>query len=379
MKKLTLLFVLVSSIGFSQSIQIQNCINALRNKEYEKAKTSIDAATLHEDTKGSAKMWMYRGKTYQAIYSDTSAKVRAIDAEAEEKALEANITCLTLDKGKDIYKEDVKGALVQSGGATNGKASYYRQQKMYDKALSCYDLLERALPFDFDQGLKRNNITKEKLLFYKFEMYKSIPDKVKALEYADKLIAINYKDPKIYTDIVKISLIDKDTVKALSYIEKGKVLFEDNMDLIYAELDIYLARKKTNELVDKLKKAIEVSPDNEILHFILAISYDKTKQTADAEKEYLEALKLKPDYEAANYNLGVLYYAQGKEWNDKLSALPPKDAKIKEYEGKVNDNFKKAVQYFEVSYEATKDKKIKQLLRQLLLRLGETEKADKYK
>lgn len=371
--------MLVSTLGFSQSIQLQNCINALRAKDYEKAKTSIDLAAVHDDTKGQAKMWMYRGKTYQAIYSDTSAKVRALDAEAEEKALDANINCLTIDKGKDIYKDDVKGPLVQSGAAANSKASWYRQNKQYDKALYCYDLLEKALPFDFDNGLKRNNITKEKLLFYKFEMYKSIPDKAKAMEYADKLIAINYKDPKVYTDIVKITLLDKDTTKALSYIEKGKALFEDNMELIVSELDIYLARKKTSELIDKLKKAIEVSPDNELLHFILAISYDKTKVLDEAEKEYLKAIELKPDYEPANYNLAVLYYNQGKDWNDKLNALPPKDAKIKEYEGKVNDNFKKAVTYFEVSYEATKDKKLKQLLRQLLLRLGETEKADKYK
>jgi tetratricopeptide (TPR) repeat protein len=245
--------------------------------------------------------------------------------------------------------------------------------------LYCYDLLEKALPFDFDNGLKRANVTKEKLMFNKFEMYKSIPDKAKAMEYADKLIAINYKDPKIYTDIVKISLLDKDTAKALMYIEKGKALFEDNMDLIVSELDIYLARKKTNELIDKLKKAIEVSPDNELLHFILAVSYDKSKMFAEAEKEYLKAIELKPDYEPANYNLAVLYYNQGKEWNEKLNALGPKDTKIKEYEGKVNDNFKMAVKYFEISYDVTKDKKIKQLLRQMLLRLGETEKADKYK
>src|ERR1043165_5412128 len=149
MKKLTFLLMLVSSLGFAQSIQLQNCINALRNKEYDKAKAAIDAAAVHDDTKGSAKMWMYRGKTYQSIYSDTSAKVRALDPESEEKALDAYITCLTLDKGKDIYKEDVKGGLVQSGGATNSKAMYYRQNKMYDKALYCYDLLEKALPFDF--------------------------------------------------------------------------------------------------------------------------------------------------------------------------------------------------------------------------------------
>lgn len=381
MKKLVVLFALfasITSVVYGQSIQVQNAINALRNKEYEKAKTAIDAAVLHESTKGAPKTWMYRGKVYQAIYSDTSAKIRSIDTESEEKALESNITCLKLDKDV-IYKDEVKGPLVQSAGATNNKANFYKANKEYDKAIKCYDLLEQALPFDFDQGLKRNNITKEKLMFNRFETYKYAANKEKTMEYADKLISINYKDPKIYSDMVKLSLIDKDTTKALSYIDKGKVMFEDNMELITYELDIYLARKKTDVLIDKLTKAIEVSPDNELLHFILAISYEKTKKMELAEKEYLKTLELKSDYEPANYNIGVLYYSAGKEWNDKLNNLPPKDPKTKEYETKSNDYFKKAVTYFEASYEATKDKRTKQILRQLCARLGDTAKAEKYK
>jgi tetratricopeptide (TPR) repeat protein len=216
-------------------------------------------------------------------------------------------------------------------------------------------------------------------MFNKFEMYKFAANKEKTKEFANKLIEIKYKDPKIYTDMVRLSMIDRDTAQALAYIEKGKVLFEDNMDLITSELDIYLARKQSDLLKDKLKKAIEVSPDNEVLHFVLANLYKGTNQFAEAEKEYLKALEVKSDYEPASYNLAVLYYSGGKEWNDKLNALTLKDPKTKEYETKSNEYFKKAVGYFEASFEVTKDKKTKQLLRQLCLRLGETEKAEKYK
>jgi tetratricopeptide (TPR) repeat protein len=156
-------------------------------------------------------------------------------------------------------------------------------------------------------------------------------------------------------------------------------MFEDNMDLITSELNIYLARKKTDVLKDKLKAAIDVSPDNEIYHFVLANLYKNTAQMADAEKEYLKSIELKSDYEPAVYNLGVLYYSQGKEWNDKLNSLPPKDPKTKDYETKTNEFFKKAAGYFETSYDATKDKKTKQILRQLFLRIGDGEKAEKYK
>jgi tetratricopeptide (TPR) repeat protein len=151
------------------------------------------------------------------------------------------------------------------------------------------------------------------------------------------------------------------------------------MDLITSELNIYMARKKTDVLKDKLKAAIDVSPDNEIYHFVLANLYKNTNQFSEAEKEYLKAIELKSDYEPAIYNLGVLYYSAGKEWNDKSNALSMKDPKIKEYETKSNDYFKKAVSYLENSYSISPDKKTKQVLRQLCIRLGDSEKAEKYK
>lgn len=364
----------------AQSIQVQNMINYLRNKEYDKAKVAADAAAVHESTKGSAKMWMNRGLVYKAIYSDTSKKVRDIDPEAEEKALDAFITCLKIDAKENIYKDDVKGPIVMASAATNRKANYYIAQKQYDNAVKCYELLENALPFDFDQAMKRQNITKEKLIYNRFEMYKQIPNKEKTIEYANRLIDMKYKEPRIYTDMTKISLRDKDTTAALSYIEKGKILFEDNMELLGTEIDIFLARKKTNELKDKLKTAIEVAPDNEILHIVLAQIFEKTGDPENAEKELLKAVEIKNDNEIVNYKLGALYFNQAADYNKKLNDLPPSEkAKAKEYEEKVKDYFKKAVPFLEKAYETTPDKAYKQRLFQAYMRLGETEKAAKYK
>jgi Tfp pilus assembly protein PilF len=165
----------------------------------------------------------------------------------------------------------------------------------------------------------------------------------------------------------------------LHYIEKGKQMFEDNMGIIGSELEIYFARKQTDVLKEKLKAAIEVDDRNELLHVSLANIYRRTKQFEEAEKEYLKAIELKSDSEPANYNLGVLYYDAGKEWNEKLAKLPMKDPKEKEYEAKSNDYFRKGFTYLEAAYEIGKDAGLKKVLRQLALRLGEKEKAEKYK
>lgn len=380
MKKIILfLFISYSDLSFSQSMQVQNMFNYLRNKEYEKAKSSADAASIHETTKLSSKMWLYRGNVYKAIYTDTSKKVRDIDLAAEEKALEAYINCLKYDKDV-IYKEDAKGPLVLTAAATRNKSNYYKQNKDFDNAIYCLELLELSLPFDFDQGIKRNNITKEKLLFDKFDLYKFAANKAKTIEYANKLIEANYKDSKIYTDMVKISLMDKDTSAALSYIEKGKIMFEDNMTLIGTEIDIFLARKKINELKDKLNKAIDLAPDNELLHAVLGQVYEKSGDLVNSEKEYLKALEIKPDYEIINFKLGAFYFNLAAEFNKKLNELPPKETvKSKDYNEKIIDNFKKAIPFLEKAFESNPDKAYKQRIFQAYSRLGETEKALKYK
>ncbi len=380
MKKIILfLFISYSALSFSQSMQVQNMFNYLRNKEYEKAKSSADAASIHETTKLSSKMWLYRGNVYKAIYTDTSKKVRDIDLAAEEKALEAYINCLKYDKDV-IYKEDAKGPLVLTAAATRNKSNYYKQNKEFDNAIYCLELLELSLPFDFDQGIKRNNITKEKLLFDKFDLYKFAANKAKTIEYANKLIEANYKDSKIYTDMVKISLMDKDTSAALSYIEKGKIMFEDNMTLIGTEIDIFLARKKISELKDKLNKAIDLAPDNELLHAVLGQVYEKSGDLVNSEKEYLKALEIKPDYEIINFKLGAFYFNLAAEFNKKLNELPPKETvKSKDYNEKIIDNFKKAIPFLEKAFESNPDKAYKQRIFQAYSRLGDTEKALKYK
>lgn len=373
-------FAFVASSSFyAQSNQVQNAFNYLKSKEYDKAKTAADLASVNASTSNSAKLWMYRGKIYKAIYEDKEATVRNLDVTAEEKALESFITCLKFDKGSDIYKDEVKGLLVQSSYAVSQKAKWLKDNKEFDKAIVLYTLLNEALPFDYDQGMKRNNVTKETILFGKYKTYLAAGNKDLARETVDKLIEIKYKDATIYTDMAKLLLLEKDTLKALGYIEKGRAIFEDNTDLINTEINIYLAQGKISVLKDKLIKATEVTPDNEVLHCVLGNIYNTSKEEDKAIEEYKKAIELKPDYELANYNIGVIYFSRGKIWMDKVNALPLKEeVKAKDYEAKAKIEFKSATEYLEKSYEVSPDKKTKQTLFQLFTRLGETEKAAKY-
>jgi Flp pilus assembly protein TadD len=198
---------------------------------------------------------------------------------------------------------------------------------------------------------------------------------------ANQLYSIKYKDPSIYTSIARLTLSKGDTASAIDFLHKGQTIFDDNMDLLNIEIDILSKQKKLNELKEKLEAAVETNPDNEAYHAVLGNIYDKLGEKEKAEKEYLKALELNPKNEPVLFNVGAYYFNTGNEWNKKLGDLPPSETKkAKEYEAKANEYFRKAIQYFE-EYYALKpdDKAVKQRLRQLYLRFGETEKADKFK
>lgn len=383
MKKIFFLAIFLTSFLLAQNFNIQNAANYLRNKELDKAKAAADAAITNESTANSAKAWMYRGKIYYAILSTKDEKYKNLDPEAAEKAVESFVKCFELDKDKIYVKEsDFKeGFIVSSNNLMYKATSVYRPNKEYEKAIKALDLLEKAVPFDPDESLKRNNITKEKLLFEKFKTYLFAQDINKTKELADQLYTIKYKDPYIYVGTAQLSLSKSDTSSALDFLHKGQTIFEDNIDLLNIEIDILSRQNKLNELKSKLETAVEASPDNEAYHAVLGNIYDKLGEKDKAEKEYLKALELNPKNEPVLFNVGAYYFNTGNEWSKKLGDLPPSETKkAKEYETKMNEYYRKAIEYFE-QYYALKpdDKAVKQRLRQLHLRFGETEKADKYK
>ena len=86
MKKITTLLVLfISALAYGQANQVQNASNYLRNKEFDKAKASADAASVHESSLNNPKLWMYRGKIYQEIYFSKDAAIKNLDLDALTK------------------------------------------------------------------------------------------------------------------------------------------------------------------------------------------------------------------------------------------------------------------------------------------------------
>ncbi|MDP1745945.1 MAG: hypothetical protein Q8L90_10225 [Bacteroidota bacterium] len=382
------LFLSLSLLVFStiaQQNQVQNTNNALRAGELDRAKIAIDLAAEHESTKNLTKMWLYRGKTYLGIYD--SKKYKNLDADAALKAVESFINCLKGDKD-NVYKDEVTGLLVASSlRLYNNGLDAYRSGD-FVRATKNLTVVFEAFPYDKDKTLTRSNITPETLNYDLYSISRDAKDLGKAKEYLQKLVDAHYKSPKIYIDMSRILISEKDTVKALEYIEMGRNLFEDDIKLINAELTVYIQQGKTDVLLVKLDKAIESAPDNELLYYTQGLIYKDKKQVDKAEVSYKKVLDLKADHLDANYELGVLYFNRGAEWNTKSSNLPLSETKKqKEYDENASADFKSSVPYLEKAHELNpNDVSVIQSLMKVYGRIGDEvkfaamkEKADKFK
>ncbi|TAH38858.1 MAG: tetratricopeptide repeat protein [Bacteroidetes bacterium] len=396
MRKAILIIILfLPLLAIGQSNNVQSAANALgyyekgtsadpKDFELENAKKYIDLSAENESTANNAKMWYYRAKIYQALHNNK--RLKTLDAYASEKAVISFINCLKTDS-KKMYSDECKSLVWLAGINVYDDAIQFAQKNEFNTAMRYYNLLFEVFPLDADDNLKRNNITPE--LVEKSIAYTALKanDPATAKANFQKLIDKNFNDPKIYVNMAKISLEEKDTAAAIKYVEKGKAIFEDNTTLITLEMNIYLAQGKTDVLINKLSESIESNPDNELLFFNRGMMYESKKNFDSAAVDYRKALEINPDHLDANYNLGVMYFNEAASMANAANSLKNNDefAKAKE---KFDKKFKDAAPYLEealrVNNQKTEDEQMMYTatlnsLKQLYVRTGEMEKYAKIK
>ena len=126
-------------VAYAQPSKRTSAYNYLGYGELDNAKTAIDDASQHEATINDAKTWYFRGQIYHAIYQSKEEKYKSLDPQALQKAVEAYIKCVDLDKKKD-YTDDITSRMriAENQMMNEGIGAYNKQQ--YGNALSFFDL-----------------------------------------------------------------------------------------------------------------------------------------------------------------------------------------------------------------------------------------------
>ena len=385
----TILFIISTILGFSQSHNITSAAILLKQYKSEKdkstqalkikeAKDFIDAAFYNESTSNEPKMWNYRAP----IYLQIALKEPSLDENAVLKATEAHIKCLQRDKkGRVIVRkwtteEDVLEGLIQCGYKLFNEAIEKYNAKDYEGALQNYNVIFDIIPLDGEDQLKRGNITKETILYNSFFASNKNKDNLKSKELLQKLIDINFNEPAIYIYMSDIYLQENNTDKALEYLSLGRDMFEDDEGLINTEINLYIQLGKTSDLLLKLGEAIALDDENDLLFFNRGTIYDQEGDFANAEKDYLKALNLNPSAFGANYNLGALYFNAGVSKNKKANDTS-NNSTYKKLKNEAEVFFGKALPFLETAYQLKKEDKNTLLsLKQLYYLNGDYDKSD---
>ena len=373
---LGLLMLICAINANAQMDQIQSANSYLRNKQIDLAKKAIDAAANNESTKNIPKMWYYRARTYFEILKSKDPSVKALDADAPEKAFLSVINCLKTDKDKVFYDE-MKPLLRSVSFYVLNKSLQLQSNNDYNHSMEVLKLLYDAIPFDTDDALKHDDISTDKLNMQMYNLASKAKNNDLAKQYLQKLIDVKYKVPSIYIDMEVLCLNDKDTLKALNYVEIGRGLFEDNSELIDDETALYVNLHRQDELLEKIKNEINSDPTISNLYYSEGYLYQVKNDLVNAETAYKKAIELKPDYVEANHKLGALYLNKGIEYSNQASALPPNEnKKFDELNKKALDELVLAIPYLEKVHELNpKDLKVS---KNLLVLYARTSNNDKY-
>lgn len=215
-----------------------------------------------------------------------------------------------------------------------------------------------------------------------------VPDLAKAIMYNNMAIESNTTDISVYEMQLEIAkqLNDNETI------EKVLLLGREKLEGQYKRfttklLYFYYNNKMFDKAIPIAEEVLKYEPDPLKTLSIMGFSYLNNKKEAEAIETFNKVLALNKMEVDANNALGLLYYNQGsvmqdnaKEQYTSLKKPSMEDYAIyqKRYEKSIVI-LKKAIPYLENSYTAKPDDQIKRALFLLYTRLGQKEKAAKFK
>lgn len=317
-----------------------------------RARTNIDEACAHVDTKDDASTWLYAGNIYLAMYQrEYNAQLALIkdvtDAAKKQSmayvstpttslitASDAYIKARSLDVKKLNFEAIEKGLTDCNFRIQNVGISHYQQQNYaeaypaFDKAVSIGAALNKV-----DTSMMSNAA----VAAYTGKMYD------KAALYYRKMADVKFGKGNTWLMLARVQLEQKDSVGYKKTIEEGLKIYPQDADLLTESVNIKMREGKSVEAIEQLNTLVKQRANDPLLEFVVANVYDRMANPTEADgrmKEkpanyeelienaslhYKKAIELDPKYSDAYYNLGVLYYNQSVEYyNRSVSNL--KDA-----------------------------------------------------
>ncbi len=396
---LVILFLCINIVS-AQNKNITTANVAIEQQQLKKAKTAIDQATKHEDTKGLSKTWKTRGDVYLNIHRDVLKQFSDLDKKALEKSYKAYQKAIELGNKEMAAKAAKKGKEPKPYREEKKILEIYKEisELFKQKGIDYYNLKDTESSVKYlKMGLqidKMPHINKVDTVhtYYIAILANSIDDDKTALEYFNKVAALNYGVDEVTKDTItgvetkssataaeihfqrgRLLMKKGDTIQAVGIYENSVKLFQKEASKSLTHLiNYYLVTNQSEQAKKYLNDALAEEPNNATYHFAMGVLYDQTASDLEGEerekslnlaiKYYENTIKNNSEFADALYNLAAIYFNMGVNDNTKASALPFKSGKANpEYDKLVAQStewYKKAMPYFE-SYHKLKPDELK--------------------
>ena len=338
----------------------------------QRAKTSIDMAAEHDETKADAKTWHYYAVIYLKIA--TYPEFAELDPQALEKTADAFRKLVELDETyfKQNYGEIITYIQSVTTNYFNQGAAAYESGN-YGKAIDSYINAYETMAII---GQKDNEA-----LMVAAQIAVMANEYQKAVELCTTLLNDGFETPQVYQymAIAQGSMENNDAM--VEYLQKGREKFPEDEALINEQINAYLKLKREAEIIDQIKEMAYKNNDNSVYSFILGTIYGNPESEIhsidSALVYYNRAIEINPNDENAYINIGSMYIDKSAALINAANELP--FDKQKEYDALINESKvydEQALPYVEKAYEMVPDDAaIKQALRTLYIRLKMMDKA----
>lgn len=426
MKRLIVLAIL--TLGFSAQAQekpsISSAVIAMNRqpadiaqaKEFiDEAQSIIDGKSLSDvKEKDLAKFYYHKGLINYRIHTSTDPEIKALDANALDKALEGFTQLIAFEEKVDRnrYTKDAKNQMQylandiarrgieasQTGDYMSAYADFLKtyelkkemngqvdssmyynaalmaqQNKSYDLATAIYkDLLKMNY-----HGTRFTAVNVETGDTIDFSSGEQMKMQVEAGTVSNPSSGGDVR-PSLYTTIIYLSLEEGDTASYKKYLAEGRQKFPDNVDILKAELQLFFDNKEYDKALANLDQAIAADPQNAVMYYNKGVILQTEMNRVGAALEaYKKTLEVDPEYTDALYMTSIIYIDSANAIGDQMNELPLNaTTKYKALEKSQMAVYNVALPYLEKAYEKnTADEQVKSALTQVYRALKMYDKA----
>ncbi len=268
------LLLLAGMKGFAQFSKLERALEQYRDKQLDSAKTSIDAAALHEDTKNDYNVWMVRGFIYKDLYK-TRESDKATSA-YRDQSIEFFKRALALDtNSKNPQKEGILKGMKYIASTYHNDINKTLDTTQYQVSLNNaanFVAITKYLDPGFNDRL------------YNYEVFLTVGSMFeKEYEVANRKNTLDLAKVYLFKahDIDSSSFLVNKNLGLLYYNQAVEIINKMDADVSLEELPLYQDRsvKLGKQALSYCLKAHALKPDDKVVVEALAGIYYLLNET----------------------------------------------------------------------------------------------------